>query len=141
MADTVNIKYVYPPNYNDAPNPFGVRKVVVQLTCLSDGTGETDVVKVRLTDLLKHDGSTPTRTAIERIIGNVSGMRVKLEWDRAPNAEIVLLSSGRHNLSYRADGGLIDPGEAGDRTGDILLTSLYADSGDSYDITITVRLK
>ena len=141
MADTVDVRYLYPPNYDDMPNPMPTRKVVVQMTGLSDGTGETDVVKVRLSDLLKNNGQTPTRTAIEKIVGNVFGMTVRLEWDRAPNAEIKLLAAGRYNLDYRSVGGLVDPGEEGDRTGNIMLTSLYTDSGDSYDITLTVRLK
>lgn len=141
MADAVAINYVYPPNYDDAPNPMPTRKVVVRMRGLSDGTGETDIVKVRLNELMKHDGQTPTRTAVEKIVGNVYGQTVLLEWDRAPNAEIKLLSPGRYNIDYTDVGGLIDPGEEGDRTGNILLSTVYSDSGDSYDLTLTVRLK
>jgi len=141
MADTVDVRYLYPANYDDMPNPTPTRRVVVQMTGLSDGTGETDIVKVRLSDLLMHTGLTPTRTAVEKIVGNVYGMTVQLEWDRAPRAEIKLLGAGRYNLDYHSVGGLVDPGEEGDRTGNIILSSLYTDSGDSYDLTLTVRLK
>lgn len=144
MADTVDVRYIYPPNYDNAPNPFPTRRVVVQMTCASDGTGETDVTKVRLSELMKHDGSTPTRTAIERIEYNIAGMWVKLEWDRAPHAEIAYLGPGSGVKDYRQAGGLVDPGEEGDRTGDIILTSSGYDStaeDDSYDITLTIRLK
>ena len=141
MADDVGIKYLYPANYQDAPNPVPTRKVVVNFWGLSDGSGETDVIKVRLTDLMKHDGSTPTRTAIENIKYNIRGMTVRLEWDRAANAPIALLGPETDEFNYRAEGGIVDPGEDGDRTGNIIMTSLYADQGDSYDITLTVRLK
>ena len=141
MADEVGIKYVYPANHQDAPNPIPTRKVVVNMWGLSDGSGETDVVKVRLTDLLKHDGAIPTRTAIENIKYSINGMTVRLEWDRAANAPIALLGPRSDEFDYRQGGGIVDPGEEGDRTGNIILTSEYADSGDSYDITLTVRLK
>ena len=141
MADAVEVRYLYPPNHEGGANPVPVRKVIVVMSGLSDGTGETDVVKVRLTDLLKHDGATPTRTAIERIQGNVNGLTVLLEWDRAANAEIGLFGPGNYDEDYRPGGGRVDYGEEGDRTGNIMLTSLYADSGDSYDITLTIRLK
>ena len=141
MADDVEVRYIYPPNLEGGANPMPTRKVIVVMAGLSDGTGETDVVKVRLEDLMKHDGSTPTRTSIERIQGNINGMTVLLEWDRAANAEIALLGPGNYDQDYRTGGGRVDYGEEGDRTGNIMLTSLYADSGDSYDLTLTVRLK
>jgi len=141
MADSVQIKYIYPSNHDAGVNPVPTRKVTVNMSGLSDGTGETDIVKVRLTDLMKHGGDTPTRTAIEAIQGNIQGMTVLLEWDRAANAQIKMLTPGQYDLDYRPEGGIVDPGESGDRTGNIILTSLYADSGDSYDITLTVRLK
>jgi hypothetical protein len=90
---------------------------------------------------MKHDGSTPTRTAVERIQGTITGMTIVLGWDRAAPAGIKLLGPGVYDLDFRSVGGIVDPGEEGDRTGDIFLTSSYADSGDSYDLTITVRLK
>ena len=141
MADDVEVRYLYPPNHEGGANPVPVRKVIVVMAGLSDGTGETDVVKVRLTDLMKRDGSTPTRTAIERIQGSIQGMTVLLEWDRAANAEAALLGPGVYDLDFRTGGGRVDYGEEGDRTGNIILTSLYADSGDTYDLTLTVRLK
>ena len=141
MADTVNVKYIYPANHDGGANPTPVRKVMVNMTNESDGSGETDIVKVRLTDLMKHDGTTPTRSAIEEIKYNIQGMWVRLEWDRSPHAEIAYLGPGTDTKGYRSVGGIVDPGESGDRTGNIILTTINADSGDSYDITLTVRLK
>jgi len=141
MADSAQVHYIYPASHDLGANPVPTRKVVVGMVGLSDGTGETSVVKVRLTDLMKHDGSTPTRTAVERIQGNIQGMTVVLAWDRALAAGIKMLGPGVYDLDFRGTGGIVDPGEEGDRTGNIILTSLYADSGDTYDLTLTVRLK
>lgn len=141
MADAVQVHYIYPASHDLGANPTPTRKVVVGMVGLSDGTGETKVTKVRLTDLMKHGGDTPTRTAVERIQGTITGMTVTLGWDRAAAAGIKLLGPGVYDLDFRGTGGIVDPGEAGDRTGDIFLTSTYADSGDSYDLTLTVRLK
>ena len=145
MADTITTQYVYPANLDGGANPVPTRKVVVHMTNYSDGTGETDAVKVRLTDLLKHDGTVPTRTAIEEIKYSIYGMVIRLEWDRAPNATIALLGDSAAavsgTISFRDVGGLVDPGEEGDRTGNIMLTTVAHASGDFYDITLTVRLK
>ncbi len=141
MADTVDIQYIYPPNHDGGTNPVPTRRVVVNFAGISDGTGETEVTKIRLTDLLKHDGSTPTRTTVEKITATITGMTILLAWDRTPDAEIKLLGSGQHVYDYTFAGGFVDPGEAGDRTGDIMLSSLYADTGDSYDIILTLKLK
>ena len=141
MADTVNIQYIYPPNHDGGANPVPTRKVVVNMTGTCDGTGETDVIKVRLTDLMKHGGATPTRTAVEKITYTIFGEIVQLEWDRAAHAPIARLSPGEATMDFRTEGGKVDPGESGDRTGNIILTTVGGDSGDSYDITLTVRLK
>ena len=148
MADTVDVIYNYPPNWDGfVPDDGGWRRVIATLTCLSDGTGETDVTKIDISQFRTPSGEIPKRTVVEWIEWQVFGITVLLEWDRAPNAYIKRLnahaveSSGRED--YRLFGGLVDPGdgEEGDRTGDISLTTTNADSGDSYEITICVKFK
>jgi hypothetical protein len=145
MADAVKVEYLYPPNMLDGDwdEKQGNLRVVVRLSCLSDATGETDVIKIKMSDLKTHSGKIPARTAVEWIEYQVNGMTVLLEWDRAPHAEIIRInangqeSSGR--INYCKYGGKIDPG--GDRTGDILLTSTNATAQDGYEINICLRLK
>lgn len=147
MSDTVKVRWVYPPNWDgNLPDAGGFKRVAIQLTGVSDGTGETDVVKLRLSDLRTPNSNVPKRTAIELIDYQVYGQTVTLEWDRRPHETIAVLNaatgadSGRR--SYQKTGGLVDPGGlTGDATGNILLTTTNADSGDSYDITLVVRLK
>jgi len=150
MADTVSVDYLYPFNLLDSDwnNRAGTKRVVVRLTGTSDATGETDVVKVDLSDLKTHDGNAPSRTVVEWMEWRVHGMAVKLEWDRAPQSTIININDiGFNNATTETDfrdwtkfGGLADPGDD-DRTGDILLTSSYGYSGDTYDIIMCLRLK
>ena len=146
MAYTVSVKWLYPPDMQDGgwDDKSGNRRVVVRLTGSSDGTGETDVRKVDL-DLLKTpNGKVPQRTVVEEIMWHVFGMTVVLEWDRTPHAEIIRINENgveiNGHMCWKDTGGNLDPG-LDDATGDILLTSTNATSGDNYDITLTLRLK
>jgi len=146
MADTVTVEYLYPPNLLDEiiDNRAGNRRVIVRLSGTSDGTGETDVKKIDLTDLKTHNGQNPAKTAIEWIKYDINGLTCLLEWERTPHAEIVKLNASGTNTAGELDftqfGGKVDPGED-DLTGDILLTTTNADNGDSYEIIMCVRLK
>ena len=150
MADTVAVTWIYPPKMQDGQwdEKSGNRRVIVRLTGKSDSTGETDVVKVDLTDLKTQAGNIPQRTVIEKIKWYIAGMAVVLEWDRSPHAEIIRLNDFGFNnaetrvgeIDWSKEGGLLDPG-LDDSTGNIILTSLYTYSGDTYDITLYIRLK
>ena len=146
MADTVSVTYLYPPNLLDGSwdERSGNHRVVVQLAGLSDGSGETDVIKIAMSDLKTPAGNVPAKTAVEWIQGQILGMTVTLEWDRAPHAEIIRLNAhaqeSHPDIDWTSFKGKVDPG-GDDRTGDILLTSTNTDSGDSYDLTIGLRLK
>jgi len=146
MPDTVAIQWIYPPDMQDTQGDekSGNRRVVVRLVGVSDGTGETDVVKVDL-DLLKTpSGNVPKRTVIESIQYYVFGMTCVLEWDRAPRAEIIRINqsgaSDGGGKSWASVGGYVDPG-SDDGTGDILLTTTNCTIGDNYDITLSLRHK
>ena len=130
MADVVTTNVVFK----------GSRKYAVQLTCVSDGTGETDVVKVDISTLTTVMGTPCTRTAIEEIVWDVQGFTyVKLAWDHTTDQTAQLLS-GRGYVNYAHLGYLFDPATAGG-TGDILLTSVGAESGATYDITLVIQLR
>lgn len=146
MADTVAVKWIYPPDMQDGgwDEKSGNNRVVVRFTGVSDGTGETDVVKVDL-DLLKTtNGKVPQRTVVESVSWHVFHLTCVLEWDRSPHAEIIRINeNGTENtgsISWKDVGGNLDPG-LDDATGDILLTTTNCANGDNYDITLTLRLK
>ncbi len=140
MADTVNINWIYPPNWDGNPPDSqydGWRTVIVQLTGISDGTGESEVTKVDISELRCSNGAVPTRTAVKVLEWDIKDIdSIHLEWDRAPRKTIQVLN-GQGKRSAR----VVDASMAGDRTGDILLTSNGAAAGGSYLITLEIDLK
>lgn len=128
MVDTVSTTTVF----------NGSRKLVVHLTSLSDGTGETDAVKVDKSTFTGPNGLEPTDFVIERIEYDISSMRVLLEYDRTTDLAIAVLQ-GSGILDWTKSGGLLREGTG--ETGDIILTTAGHASGDGYDITLYLRKK
>ncbi len=132
MADTVT-SAVLPAATGQSTRHYGVR-----LTNVSDGTGESNVVKIDISTLTGPDGLTTTTFPIEELVWNIQGFTsVRLTWDH--NTDIVIdILSGQGYRDYRNYGLLCDSGTGG--TGDVLLTTAGAVSGATYDITIIGRL-
>ena len=144
MADTVTTKWLMPPNWDGGfDNDRGPRKWVVRFTSISDGTGESAVRKVNISDLFLPDGGVPVKSIIDKIEYDAFGFTsIRLYWDRAPAENIVVLAGNNaHCFDFTKIGGIVAPGALGDATGDIMLTSNGATSGDSYTVTIHFRLK
>ena len=120
----------------------GGRRYAVHLECVSDGTGETNVRKVDLSGLRTTTGQIPVSVALTDISFNVEGFTdVILYWQRdGANIPMVTLK-GRGSISYASYGGLLDPNRSGTGTGDILLSSVGAVSGATYQIDLEFRLK
>ena len=149
MADTTTVKYLWPPNFDGNPpedGKTGWNRIRVLLTCISDGTGETAVKKVDISDLRRTDGQPVVKTAVEKIQFASSGFTsIKLEWDRTPRETIVVIPGGALGaiadiLDFTDSGGLVEQSYGSDGTGDILLTTAGASNGDSYNIIISLRL-
>lgn len=136
MADTVTSIVLA-----DTPYHYGVH-----LTCVSDGTGESAVVKVDKSAIKKAaGGSEAAALDIESVRWAIQGFSaVKLLWDHtADDTAMVLAGSGydefpRPTLDQALSACLKDPGSAGG-AGDVLLTSTGAASGATYDITLWLR--
>lgn len=140
-TEIVSKRWIWPPNFDEnIPETGGLKKVEIHLSATCEGAScaeESDVVKLDISELRKIDGTAPTRTVIEKMVWDISGFNfVRLEWDREPDALIAILS-GRG--TQEAD--ITDPGEAGEGSGDIILTTDGMGDGASYDIFVTVRLK
>ena len=131
MADTVAIKTLF-----NSP-----RKLVVNLTNLSDGTGESNVVKVDKSALTGLNGLEPTKLVVEKIVYDVSSMRVLLTWDQTSDETIAVLQ-GDGTIDWSKGGkhsGCIGTNTGG--AGDILLTTANQAVGDGYNITLYLRKK
>ena len=128
MADTVSSKVLFQ----------GTRRYVVQLMSLSDGTGETNVLKVDKSTLIGPAGVAPSSLTIEKIEYDVTSMRVSLSFDHTTDVVFAVLQ-GSDCMDYRDVGGLRDAG-TGD-TGDILLTTAGMEAGDGYNIVLHLLLQ
>ncbi len=108
----------------------GARNVVMKFTNLSDGTGESAVVKVDVSALQ----GAPSRVDIQRIHYNVTGMVVTMLWDATTDVRIMELA-GDGWFDFCHFGGLTNDAGAG-VTGDISFTTTGATAGDSYSIVL-----
>lgn len=130
MADTVTTQVVQNSK----------AEYVVHLTGISDATGETNVVKIdksTLTDVL---GVEPPRIIINSARWCIQGFSyIKLTWDHATDATALVLNGNGYD-NFADVGGLRDT-LLNDSTGDLLLTSVGAASGSTYDITLVCSLQ
>jgi len=130
MADAVTAQTIFD----------GDKKVIQKFTNISDGSGESAVVKVDVSDLNSNGhGQTCTGVAIEKIWWQCIGMKTRMFFDATSNAFIIELGenqSGYHD--YSSFGGLKNNAGSG-VTGDILFTTVGHSSGDTYTITLEMR--
>lgn len=130
MADAVDTKVIRNAN----------GRYTVLLQNASDGTGETNVVKVDVSTLLNAMRATCTYTVVERIDYDVWGFNyVQLKWDAATDDEIATLS-GSGSLDFTYEGGAKDP-QSTTPVGDILLSTSGTTSGSGYSILLRLKLK
>jgi hypothetical protein len=145
MAIVTTVKWLFPPNWDKTEQKIeGYRRIVVQLTGLQDETADEDAVKkIDISVLLTTRNLEVTRTVIEKIkYSNYGFTNILLEWDRSPKETIAVLPG---NTAGEICGPLVDKDDGLNNgegnTGDILLTTSGGAAGDSYNITLTVKLK
>lgn len=158
MADTVTSVQLYPK----VTSPLTPASTTIwRFTNVSDGTGESAVKKIDITQLrnarMVGGGNVqPNGLRIETIRWAIQGFAyILIGWDRtaAENTAMILSANGYEDLRFRlgeggagAQGlvkisGMIDPSEGNaDNKGSILLTTAGNVAGATYDITIAVRL-
>lgn len=118
--------------------------VVIHLTNVSDGTGESGVIKVDASALV--GGASTTRYAVERIKWATVGMGFNLLWDATTDVLVWTCgnATSQGDIDYTTGGtgqartGLLNNAGTG-VTGDILLTTVGHNSGDSYVVTLWLR--
>tara|TARA_R100001015_G_C4624626_1_gene182842 strand:- start:1783 stop:2181 length:399 start_codon:yes stop_codon:yes gene_type:complete len=118
----------------------GVRTSVLRFTNVSDGTGESEVVKVDASALAAMtSGSKSTNIKIMRCWWSISGMDVDMLFDASTNIlALSLTSDGAGYLDFTSFGGLPNTAGSG-KTGDILFTTRNHTSGDTYTIILEVQ--
>lgn len=146
MALIKQIRHLSPPNFEvNEQQVDGYKEVVLHLTALFDASvEETDAIKLDLSKYLTKNLVKPIRSAVKWIKYSNQGLTyIKLAWDRAGEEVIAYLPGNSEGVLDWSDvGGLCELSDGADgTTGDIRLTTIGADSGDTYDITMCVQLK
>lgn len=108
----------------------GPRHTVMKFTSLSDGTGESAVLKVDVSAL----NGAPSGVKIERIHYCVQGMVLTMLWDATTDVRILDLA-GDGCFDFTKFGGLQNNAGTG-VTGDILFTTSGHSSGDLYSVIL-----
>jgi hypothetical protein len=126
MADAVNSQTLFD----------GLSQAVMKFNNVSDGTGETAVLKVDVSALAANNvGKECTGVDIRRIVASVNGMSVNILWDATTDVSAFILSPGMYMFDF--DNSAILRNNAGTgKTGDILFSTIGASSGDTYSITL-----
>jgi hypothetical protein len=115
----------------------GERQLVVQLTNLSDSTGESKVTKIDVSALASDSrGNACNEVRIQEIWGQVYGFDgVQLWYDATTDTVAFNLNPGWTYQDFSTVGGLKMYGSGAN--GDILLSTLGTEaSGDAYEIMI-----
>jgi len=126
MADAVTSQIIFD----------GTRTAVMKFTNISDGTGETGVLKVDVSALTGFQGQTCTGVNIVNLDAITVGMGVDLLWDASTDVICYTVGADQFvSFDFNRFGGLSNNAGAG-KTGDLLFTTVGASSGDRYTIVL-----
>lgn len=117
----------------------GDKVLVMKFTNVSDGTGETNVVKVNVSSLTPYQGMSCVAVQIDRIYAMTSGMEVKLNWEATSPQVIVTIPSNVTFTQDYDDFGGIDNNAGAGKTGNVTFTTTNATAGDMYTIILKMR--
>lgn len=130
MADAVTSKTIF----------NGSRKLIMQFTNKSDGTGESSVVKVDKSTFTGPNGLEPSSIVIERIEGQVNGGILTIQANHTSTLVLEQLDPGaRVKLDYTKVGGLQTSAAGG--TGDIEFTLPASLTAGGYNLVLHMRKK
>ena len=115
----------------------GTHRAVIQLTNLSDGSGEAAVEKITCANLTpRADGTACNGVFIDKVHHSVVGFtQVQLLWEATTNSiAIALAQDSNGHMDFSDFGGIQSYGSG--KTGDIMLTTIGAANLDSYVIIL-----
>jgi hypothetical protein len=115
----------------------GERLAIMKFTNISDGTGETAVTKVNVSNLAASgSGKACTGVIVNKITSVCHGMEVRMYWDATTDVPFFLSTI---NTNYENDftniGGITNNSGAG-KNGNILFSTADASAGDTYTVVL-----
>lgn len=126
MADAVTSQVVFD----------GTRTAVMKFTNISDGTGESAVLKVDVSALTGFQGKTCTGVNIVTLDAMTVGMGVDILWDATTDVICYTIGADQFvSFDFARFGGITNNAGSG-KTGDIMFTTVGATAGDRYTIVL-----
>ena len=120
----------------------GERLAVLRFTNVSDGTGESNVVKVDVSALAANSaGQACTEVSIQRIYWACIGMSVRLDFDATTNVLAIGLPTDSTGDEYYDSFTGIPTNAGTGKTGDILFTTTGASANDTYMVILELIKK
>ena len=112
------------------------RVAIMKFTNISDGTGESAVLKVDVSALSAPAGKVCSGVSIVRIYASTEGMGVDVLWDATTDVVAITLGPNQfYEYGFDDFGGIWNNSGDG-KTGDIRFTTIGASSGDRYTIIL-----
>ena len=113
----------------------GLSQAVMKFINVSDGTGESAVLKVDVSALAANqNGQACTGVTIRRIHAAVKGMSVNILWDATTDVSAFVVAPGIYSFDLSTAPLWNNAGTG--KTGDVLFTTVGASSGDTYSIIL-----
>ena len=126
MADAVTSQVVFD----------GTRTAVMKFTNISDGTGESAVLKVDVSALTGFQGQTCTGVNIVTLDAMTVGMGVDILWDATTDVICYTIGADQFvSFDFARFGGITNNAGSG-KTGDLMFTTVGATAGDRYTIVL-----
>jgi hypothetical protein len=115
----------------------GERMAIMKFTNLSDGTGESKVLKVDVSTLTSSaSGKACDGVTITKIHASTHGLEVQIYWDATTDVFCWCVpQNSTYTMDFEKFGGLINNAGAG-VTGDVLFSTADASAGDFYTIVL-----
>ena len=115
----------------------GERMAIMKFTNLSDGTGESKVLKVDVSTLTSSaSGKACDGVTITKIHASTHGLEVQIYWDATTDVFCWCVpQNSTYTMDFEKFGGLTNNAGAG-KTGDVLFSTADASAGDFYTIVL-----
>ena len=115
----------------------GERMAIMKFTNISDGTGETKVIKVDVSALTSSaSGGVCDGVTITKIHAATHGMEVQIFWDATTDVFCWSIpQNSQYTMDFSLFGGLTNNAGAG-KTGDVLFSTADASAGDFYTVVL-----
>lgn len=115
----------------------GERMAIMKFTNISDGTGETKVIKVDVSALTPSAaGGACDGVTITKIHAATHGLEVQIFWDATTDVFCWgIPQNSQYTIDFSLFGGLTNNAGSG-KTGDVLFSTADASAGDFYTIVL-----